>query len=223
MKIVLFDFDGTLSARDANAEFYKYTFFRSFRQFLFLPWLIAGAVGKLLNPNGKWCREAMRRYLTPGMARKYAAGFIKEHRRNRFGWAAEKIAEEKARGATVVCISASPDFLLPPLVADLGFDAVISSVMDKAKPWRYDKPCWGEWKVDRLDEWANGTIIMNHTMDPGLPPSPFGLRRTSRAPLHRRGTLEVVRAYSDSKSDLPMMRLAKEQVWVDSRTGMRKK
>jgi phosphoserine phosphatase len=32
----------------------------------------------------------------------------------------------------------------------------------------------------------------------------------------------VVRAYSDSKSDLPMMEIAAEQVWIDPKTGMRK-
>ena len=32
----------------------------------------------------------------------------------------------------------------------------------------------------------------------------------------------VVRAYSDSKSDLPMMEIAAEQVWIDRKTGLRK-
>ena len=32
----------------------------------------------------------------------------------------------------------------------------------------------------------------------------------------------VVRAYSDSKSDMPMMEIADEQVWIDKKTGLRK-
>ena len=32
----------------------------------------------------------------------------------------------------------------------------------------------------------------------------------------------VVRAYSDSKSDMPMMEIATEQVWIDAKTGLRK-
>ena len=33
---------------------------------------------------------------------------------------------------------------------------------------------------------------------------------------------KVVRAYSDSKTDVPMMSIAKEQVWIDPKTGLRK-
>jgi phosphoserine phosphatase len=32
----------------------------------------------------------------------------------------------------------------------------------------------------------------------------------------------VVRAYSDHWSDAPMMEIADEQVWIDSKTGLRK-
>ena len=32
----------------------------------------------------------------------------------------------------------------------------------------------------------------------------------------------VVRAYSDSRQDLPIMKIAKEQVWIDPKTGLRK-
>ena len=32
----------------------------------------------------------------------------------------------------------------------------------------------------------------------------------------------VIRSYSDSKSDMPMMKIAKEQVWIDRKTGLRK-
>ena len=32
----------------------------------------------------------------------------------------------------------------------------------------------------------------------------------------------VVRSYSDSKSDMPMMEIADEEVWVDRETGLRK-
>ena len=32
----------------------------------------------------------------------------------------------------------------------------------------------------------------------------------------------VIRAYSDSKSDMPIMEIAREQVWIDSKTGLRR-
>lgn len=194
VKIILFDFDGTLSSGDANFGFYYYTFRRSWRPALFLPLIAAGAIAKLFNPYGIWPRETMRRYLTANMVKKFAPGFIAEHKRNRFGWAADKTAEEKSSGAIVICISASPNYLLKPLVADLGFDFVICSEMEKARPWKYAKPCWNKYKVARLAEW-----MMEEEIE----------------------KTDVVRAYSDSKSDLPMMDLAKEQVWINPRTGTR--
>jgi len=33
---------------------------------------------------------------------------------------------------------------------------------------------------------------------------------------------KIVRSYSDSKNDLPIMSLADEQIWIDPRTGCRK-
>jgi phosphoserine phosphatase len=32
---------------------------------------------------------------------------------------------------------------------------------------------------------------------------------------------KIIRAYSDSKADLPVMRLAVEQVWINPKTGCR--
>ena len=58
--------------------------------------------------------------------------------RNRFGWAAEQIANERARGNKVLLITASPDYLVDGLVRGLPFDAVICSKMDKKRPWKYE-------------------------------------------------------------------------------------
>ena len=53
--------------------------------------------------------------------------------------------------------------------------------------------CWGANKVIALDEWAK-----EHKYVP-----------------------RVVRSYSDSRSDMPVMEIADEQVWVDRKTGLR--
>ncbi|MBE6459815.1 MAG: hypothetical protein E7009_02405, partial [Alphaproteobacteria bacterium] len=93
-----------------------------------------------------------------------------------------------------VLISASTDYLVPQLVRDMKFDAVLCSRMDKKKPWRYEYICWGIKKVYALDEWARQNKIIPH----------------------------VVRSYSDSKSDMPMMEIADEAVWINRKTGTRK-
>ena len=192
--IVVFDFDGTLSALDSNVEFAKYCARRSVRPWLFAPVMAAAVVGKWLNPGGMWWRQNIRRFLTPEMVKKFAPGVIKQHRRERFGWSKEQVAAERAAGRMVVLVSASPDYLVPALVRDMKFDAVMCSQMDAARPWKYKFLCWGPNKVCALDAWAKENKYIPR----------------------------VVRSYSDSASDMPMMEIAGERVWVDRKTGLRK-
>ena len=192
-KVVVFDFDGTLSAYDANYEFARYCLRHSFRTWLFLPLIALGGVGRFLNHPGLWWRETMRRFLTEKMVEKYAPDFIKQHKQNRFGWAAERVAAERAAGNVVILISASPNYLLKPLVRDIKFDAVMCSEMEPKLPRKYKFLCWGKNKVVAFDAWAKKNKI----------------------------TPVIVRSYSDSKSDMPIMKLAREQVWIDRKTGCR--
>ena len=192
-KVVVFDFDGTLSAYDANYEFARYCLRHSFRTWLFLPLIALGGVGRFLNHPGLWWRETMRRFLTEKMVEKYAPDFIKQHKQNRFGWAAERVAAERAAGNVVILISASPNYLLKPLVRDIKFDAVMCSEMEPKLPRKYKFLCWGKNKVVAFDAWAKKNKI----------------------------TPVIVRSYSDSKSDMPIMKLAAEQVWIDRKTGGR--
>lgn len=194
VNVVVFDFDGTLSASDSNLEFFKYCFKHSIRPWLFLPFVVVGYCASVFNHKGKWWRETIRNFLTPKMVRDFSGPVIKLHKQNRFGWAKEQVAKEKKAGNKVVLISASPDYLVPELVADMKFDAVMCSRVNKEKPYKYEFVCWGPNKVVALDNWA-----LEHKYIPN-----------------------VVRSYSDSIHDMPMMEIAKERVWIDPKTGMRK-
>ena len=193
VNVVVFDFDGTLSAGDANVEFGKYCLRHSLRTWAFLPVIFVAYIGRLINHPGIWWRQTMRRFLTADMCDKFARDFIRQHKLNRFGWASERVAVERAAGNIVILISASPDDLLRPLVRDIKFDAVMCSEMDKDYPWKYKFLCWGKNKVAALNAWAEKKKITPH----------------------------IVRSYSDSKSDMPIMELAAEQVWIDPKTGSR--
>ena len=192
--VVVFDFDGTLSGLDTNIEFAKYCFRHSVRPWLFLPLVAIGAIGRYLNPGGIWWRQTIRRFQTADMVKKFAPPFIKQHMRERFGWSRDQVAKERADGRTVILISASADYLIPHLVRDMKFDAVLCSRMDEQKPWKYEFLCWGKNKVIAMDDWTKKNKIIPN----------------------------VVRAYSDSKSDMPIMEIADDQVWVDRKTGLRK-
>ena len=193
-EVVLFDFDGTLSCCDSNVAFAKYCFRHSVRPWFYLPLMAVCGVCRWVKPDGIWWRENIRRFMTPKMVKKFAPEFIKRHKRNRFGWAKERVQSERDAGRIVIMVSASPDFLLRPLVRDMNFDMVFCSETQKDKPWKYDFLCFGANKVRKMDEWASANKIIPH----------------------------VVRAYSDSKSDMPMMEIAEEQVWIDAKTGLRK-
>ncbi len=192
--VVVFDFDGTLSGKDSNVEFAKYCFRHSVRPWLFLPVMSVAAIAKVFNPGGIWWREVMRSFLTSDMVKKFSSDFIKQHKRERFGWAKEQVLSEIKAGRRVILVSASPDYLVPYLVRDIKFDAVLCSKMDVKRPWKYKFLCWGQNKVYAMDAWAKENNIIPH----------------------------VVRSYSDSKSDMPMMEIADEEVWVDRDTGLRK-
>ena len=136
----------------------------------------------------------MRRFITPDMIKDLAPKFIKQHKKLRFNWAKSVVANERARGNIVILISAGTDYLVPYLVNDMKFDVVLTSKMNPQKPWQYDFLCWGRNKVIALDNWARDNKIIPN----------------------------VVRAYSDSKSDLPIMSIAKDRVWIDRKTGLKK-
>lgn len=189
--IVIFDFDGTLFTKYAGGEFAKYCFKRSIRPWFFLPLIIVAAMVHLFNPQGMWWRENIRRFLTPKMVKKFAPDFIKRHKIRRFAWSKKRVATEHKKGNKVVLISAGPNYLIPYLVDDMAFDAVICSKVKPLHPWKYDFFCLGQNKVTALDAWAKKNKIIPH----------------------------VVRSYGDSVSDTPVMNLAKEKIWVNRKTG----
>lgn len=195
INLVVFDFDGTLSSHDANMEFGKYCFRHSIRPWVFLPLIGGAAIIKRFDKNGILWRQLMRRFVTKKMVKNYADDFVKQYKQNRFGWALERVEFEKSKQNTrVILISASPDYLIHKLVRDFKFDAVICSEMYLSHPWKYKFLCYGKNKVVALNRWLK---MKNYSAN-------------------------YVRSYSDNKSDVPIMALAREQIWIDPKTGIRK-
>jgi len=190
-KIVVFDFDGTLSWPDANVEFLAFALRRCIRPWLFLPLTISGALMRRFFKNSVLCRNIARAYISKKLLTRLKKDFIRHHLRNRFGWAAEQVAREKAAGNFAVLISASPDYFVKPLVRDMEFDLVLATIMDPQRPGKTKFLCRGENKVAALNR--------------AMKSRPY----------------KIVRAYSDSKSDMPIMSLAAEQVWINPKTGCR--
>lgn len=194
VNVVVFDFDGTLSASDSNLEFGRYCFKHSIRPWAYLPLFLIGLIMYMFNKPSRVSRELMRRFVTPKMVQDFAPTVINEHKSRRFGWAAEMVAKEQAAGNICILISAGPDYLVPELVRDMRFDVILTSKMETKQPWKFKFMCWGRNKVVALDNWA-----ARHKFIPN-----------------------IVRAYGDSKSDKYIMDLAKIPVWINRKTGLPK-
>ena len=194
VNVVVFDFDGTLSASDSNLEFGRYCFKHSIRPWLFLPVFLIGVTWGFMNKPSKRPREVMRRFVSKNMVKKFAPAVIREHKSRRFGWAKEMVAKEHAAGNICILISAGPNYLIPDLVRDMDFDAILTSKMETKRPWKYKFMCWGANKVTALDNWATRHKFIQH----------------------------IVRAYGDSKSDKYIMDLAETPVWINRKTGLPK-
>lgn len=192
--VVVFDFDGTLSASDSNFEFGRYCFKHNLRPWLFLPIFLIGLCIYYVNKHSRIARELMRLFLTPKMVKKFAPIVIREHKKRRFGWAKSQVAKEHDAGNICILISAGPDYTVPKLVADMDFDVIMTSEMYEKKPWKFKFMCWGPDKVVALDRWAKKNKIVPH----------------------------VVRSYGDSKSDKYIMALADTEIWINRKTGLPK-
>jgi phosphoserine phosphatase len=130
-------------------------------------------------------------YLSESLLNRIKKGFIKHHLKNRFGWSAEQVAAEKAQGYYTVCLSASSDYALPDLVKDMKFDMVLCSETYA----RQGQP----WKFKFFCYGENKVKKLNAQIK----------------------SYKIIRSYSDSKVDMPVMRLAQEEVWIDPKTGCR--
>jgi phosphoserine phosphatase len=191
--IVVFDFDGTLCAGDLSFGFWIYALRRSIRPWLFLPMTIFGIMISPLNRGGVFWRGVARRWLDKKLLLRLRDPFLAERKLKIFGWAGDRIAEERAFGNMVVLASASPDYLLKKLVGLAGWrlDMFLCSKTDGEKPWKYDFLCYGKNKLKRL----KSTL----------------------------GDFRIIRAYSDNRSDMPIMRLARDRIWINPSSGARVK
>ncbi|MCL1786327.1 MAG: haloacid dehalogenase-like hydrolase [Alphaproteobacteria bacterium] len=172
--IVIFDFDKTLSAGDAPVEFGKYCFRHSLRPWLFLPIIAAGFVVKFIACEDKkyrvrkidilW-RQMTRRFTGSAMIKKFIPGFVAEHKMNRFGWAKEQVEKERSSGNFVILSSATPDYIVLPLVSDIEFDLIITSEMDKKRPWKYKFLNWGYNKAIALERIVAGRKVVRAYSD----------------------------------------------------------
>ncbi|MDR1697233.1 MAG: haloacid dehalogenase-like hydrolase [Rickettsiales bacterium] len=201
--LVLFDFDGTLSRGDTNAAFYKYCFKHSLR-----PWFHIHRV-------------------MFAMLYRFVAKFFK---RDRFTVTKSDITWREI----------SKSWMTLSLIKRL-----LPGFLDEFRTHRFG---WAAQQVRK--EHAGGNTVILTTAGPDFLIFPlvcdmdFDYIITTETRKRRRYKIKffnyrankvaalqpfldagytVLRAYSDSKNDMPMMNLAKTQIWINSHDGTLKR
>lgn len=194
INMVIYDFDLTIYAGDSFTDFWLYTLLRRPYIIIFFPYQLLMAILFLLRiiSLDKF-KEAFISYIWL-FGKKRLEGYIQKFwarkKHKIYSWIPARLKEEKKCGWYLMCISASPSFLLAPMVKDLGIETLISTdygvVHNKQGNRMLSPNCKGKEKVIRLNKWA---IANNYDYT-------------------------IKRFYSDSLSDMPMFDIAKEKYFV---------
>ncbi len=167
-QLSIYDFDGTLYNGDSFVDFWKYTLQRKPSVLLFLPYqLISVLLWKLGILSTEKAKEAFLSFinlLSDEQLSLWVLRFWKEQgQRKIFAWVHEALEQDKADGLWLICISASPDFLLSPFLASLGFEHWICTQFEHSVGRRnriLGRNCKGEQKLHRLIEWQKQHSIV---------------------------------------------------------------
>jgi phosphatidylglycerophosphatase C len=195
--VVLLDFDGTITRRDTTRALLL-------NLFLVRPWqllvalspllrLAGGGTDKQVQLNKDQCVGALLRGLSESRARQCLQRYRIEVYPLIRPELAALIRERTASGQRVLVVTASAEIAVSEALQ--GFDVTVLGTQYVMSGGSFtgalaSEGCYGEAKVTRVLSWA----------------------RTQLAPPR------FIEAWSDAVSDLPMLRLAENRVWVCSAT-----
>ena len=189
LPVALYDFDGTLYRGNTLLDFWLYSIRRTPGVLLYLPYQIFNFLLWMLRiiATTKF-KEAFYSYLhliPDSRLGLYVADFWQRNKRKIFHWVPAALQADRDGGLFLICISASTEFLLKNISADLGFNHLICTEFSRdirGRPTIDHRNCKGSEKVSRLRSWA-----ANNSYD-----------------------LDVRKMVSDSSDDDPLYDLARE-------------
>ena len=156
----VYDFDHTIYDGDSSVDFWLFALCRKPCLVVLLPFQIYGTALFLLGIYSKErMKEAFFVFIRHVPLDKMTARFWERNRRKIKPW----YLRQKQK--TDVVISASPEFLLEPMVCGYLGVALIASRIDPRTGKYIGKNCFGEEKVTRLHEKYPGCIIENFYSD----------------------------------------------------------
>lgn len=190
-RIAFFDFDGTITTHDTLLEFIKFShgtpkFYLGF--LLHAPWLLAYKGGLITNQKAKekilsWFFGGLPLSRFQETCRRFSETALPALLRR---GAMEEIGQLRESGATIVVVSASPGNWIEAFAGKIGADLIATrlEIKDEKLTGRIEgNNCYGQEKVARIRE------------------------------KYDIAAYDEVRAYGDSKGDLPMLKLAKQEFY----------
>lgn len=178
MKINLYDFDNTIYKGDSSRDFFFYSLMKYPRIIRRIPKLLKMVILYLLKKCTRTeLKESFYQYLNdiPDID-SHVFSFWATH-----SYYIKDFYLKKKHDKDII-ISASPEFLLKPIIAELEVLDFMGSKVNKKTGKYTGLNCYGEEKVKRLNK--------------------------------KYSDYQVLEAYSDSKSDIPILKLAKKQFLV---------
>jgi len=178
MKISIYDFDKTIYDGDSMVDFYRYCLVKKPALVRYLPHqLFHIFLFKLGLENRTQVKSNFFTFLKSiDDVDQYVADFWARNEYKIKQWYKEK------DHASAVIVSASPEFLLRPLLPKLGAQTLMATQLDKHTGHITGQNCYGVEKVARLGKEFS--------------------------------EMEVVEAYSDSLSDMPILEIAERKYIV---------
>lgn len=189
---VLMDFDGTITKRDTTryllVELVKRRPWRVYALVRLIAARFSGNAAKLQYWKNR-CIGTLLAGMTDEELQQVVEAFHRRVRPLFRSSVMNKLRESVCAGCGVMIVTASPEFAVRGLFVELGVDCVGTRYRKVGDTYSGDldgSPCYGEAKVPAIRE---------------------ALER-------RGGYAEITAAWSDSLSDMPMMRLAEIRYWV---------
>lgn len=166
---IVYDFDGTLYDGDSFIDFFIFSIKKypiTVITLILLPVYVL--LWKIKAIDDKKLKEQFLVFLknkTPDFRENLVSDFWKSKKYKLFSWIDDELKRDKETGLDLICISASPDFLLLNFVKNLGFNKVIcSDFYNETKKLHLmkSKNCKGDEKVSRLNAWgAKNKVIFS--------------------------------------------------------------
>lgn len=191
IKFSLFDFDLTLYNGNSAIDFWFFMITKKWSIILYFPCQIFfGLLYIFRIISAEKFKEKILIFLKPyskEIIKKYCQEFWQENINKINPRVKECLEKDIQEGLIVVCISASYDFMLVDAIEELKINKLIATQYDLNKRKVIGENCRGENKVIMFKEWLRGNNIIDYS---------------------------VKNAYSDSKVDLPMLKIAERRYFV---------